>query len=293
VPSACPRARYDPTMSEATHTLVLRAGGASAEIAPAEGGRIASITIDGCGVLKSSGVGEINWGCYLMAPWAGRLRDGVLIGGDQRWSFPTDLTPPHAIHGTVFNMPFEVVAQAPSGVELVAPLASGWPFGGTVRQAYALTPESLTVAVSIEAAPDGPVFPAIVGWHPWFVRQLRDEGGAPVGGEAELTFEAVGMLERGDDYLPTGRVISPVPAGPWDDCFGGVADSPLIRWPGALEVSIESTLPYWVVYTMPPDALCVEPQSGPPNGLNTGECAIVAPGRALAASMAFRWRLLR
>ena len=100
------------------------------------------------------------------------------------------------------------------------------------------------------------------------------------------------MLQRGEDSLPTGQIVRPVPAGPWDDCFVDMATPPRVRWPGALEVTVEAAVPYWVVYTENPDGVCVEPQTGPPNGLETAEFALVEPGRPLRASMTISWRRL-
>ena len=84
----------------------------------------------------------------------------------------------------------------------------------------------------------------------------------------------------------------PVPPGPWDDCFVGVSAPPVVRWPGGFEIALESDVAYWVVYTQDPAGVCVEPQTGPPNGLNTGQCALVEPGRPLVATMTLRWRRL-
>ncbi len=128
--------------------------------------------------------------------------------------------------------------------------------------------------------------PVIVGWHPWFARRLAR------GGSVELDLPAGGMLVRGADGLPTGEVVPP-PPGPWDDAFVELAGPPVVRWPGAIEVAIVSEAPCWVVYTEREEGICVEPQTGPPNGLVDGGYALVEPGRPFEASMALRWRLLQ
>jgi galactose mutarotase-like enzyme len=56
-----------------------------------------------------------------------------------------------------------------------------------------------------------------------------------------------------------------------------------------LSLAISSDTRYGVVYTEPLDALCVEPQTGPPDALNL-EPFLVTPGRPLAASMTWTWR---
>ena len=68
--------------------------------------------------------------------------------------------------------------------------------------------------------------------------------------------------------------------------------APVLRWPGFLELTIESDCPAWVVYTEPVDALCVEPQTAPPGCRSTRDPTIVEPGRPLVAEMTWRWRSL-
>jgi aldose 1-epimerase len=84
-----------------------------------------------------------------------------------------------------------------------------------------------------------------------------------------------------------------VPPGPepWDDCFTDLRRPPVLRWPGFLEMTIESDCPDWVIYTTPSDALCVEPQTAPPNALDV-DPTVVQPGKPLTAEMTWRWRSL-
>jgi aldose 1-epimerase len=271
--------------------MTLSARRAEAVLDPEAGGRIASLRVDGLDLLLTEGWGPIAWGCYPMVPWAGRLRDGVLCWRGQEHRLPTHLLPPHAIHGTLIEAAWEVVEAGPSSATLAAELGPPWPFGGRAVHRVVLAPDALHATIEVHAA-DQPM-PAIVGWHPWFPRVLRDAEGAPVGAPVVVDLAAGGMLRRGADGLPTGDVVRPVPPQPWDDCFVELAEAPGVRWPGALEVRVESDVPCWVVYTEREDGVCVEPQTGPPNGLNTGEHTVVEPGAPLVAAMTIRWRRLR
>ena len=125
--------------------------------------------------------------------------------------------------------------------------------------------------------------PLVMGWHPWFRRRVR-------GAMAVVDFEPGFMLERGDDGLPTGRRIPP-PGGPWDDCFGDLARFPAVEWPGVLRLTVGSTCPWWVVYTGHAEGVCVEPQTAPPNALNTCAEALEA-GERRRVSMEWRWERL-
>ena len=277
-------------MSNSPARPVLRAGTAELTLAPADGGRIAALAVGGVDLIKTSGVDLLTWGCYPMAPWAGRLRDGVLRWRRVVHQLPTHLLPPHGIHGTVLERAWTVAQLEDRSATLVTDLGPDWPFSGRVIHRVTLAPDTAHATLTVES--DNAEFPAIVGWHPWFPRQLRSADGVSLGGLAEVVMPAAGMLERGPDYLPTGRIIRPIPPEPWDDCFVDLAGAPGVRWPGAMEVALESDVPTWVAYTYPPDAVCVEPQSGPPDGLNTDAHAIVAPGRPLVVGMTIRWRRL-
>lgn len=269
---------------------ILRADGAEAVVDPARGGRLASLRIDDREILVTDGPGSMAWGLYPMVPWAGRLRGGVLGWRGATHRLPTTLAPPHAIHGTLIEAAWQVVGATDGVVELTTPLARPWPFGGRAVHRLTLTGAQLEATLRVEA--DEAEFPAIVGWHPWFPRMLRDRDGSPAGGPAQVDLPAGGMLVRGADGLPNGEVARPIPPGPWDDCFVDLAHPPSVRWDGALEVAIESDAAFWVCYTEPEHAVCIEPQTGPPNGLNTDQHAVVKPGRPLEATMVLRWRRL-
>ena len=88
--------------------------------------------------------------------------------------------------------------------------------------------------------------PASIGWHPWFLR--RPEG---VAGELELDVRGRARCTSGTPPGIATAELVPPPPGPWDDCFTDLRRPPLLRWPGFLELTIESDCPDWVVYTEP------------------------------------------
>ncbi len=269
---------------------MLRSGSAEAVLDPGDGGRIAALRVDGVDLLVPAEPSPVAWGCYPMVPWAGRVRDGILRWGGEEHALPTHLVPPHAIHGTLLETAWETIDAGPATATLAAELGPPWPFGGRAVHRVTLGPTSLHAVLEVHAA-DRPM-PAIVGWHPWFRRVLRDAGGAALGDPAKVNLAAGGMLRRDGSGIPTDEIVRPIPPEPWDDCFVDVVGPPGVTWPGALEVRLTSEVPYWVVYTEPRHAVCVEPQTGPPNGLNTGQHAVVVPGRPLVASMTIGWRRL-
>ncbi len=255
--------------------LDLRAGDARVVVRPVQGGRIGSVTVGGRELLITGHpLGPVYWGSFPMAPWAGRIRDGRFVFGGQEYRLPLG-APPHALHGVVFDRPWRVTGQDAIAVDL----DERWPFPGRVTQRFFVADDGLDVEMTLEA--DEPM-PAVIGWHPWFRRRL-DERGAPV----RVTLDAAEMLVRDVTGIPSGERVAP-PAGPWDDAFTGLRANPVLEWPGELRLELSSSCAWWVVFTEPDYAVCVEPQSGPPDAANQGS-PLVVPGAALTHTMRWRW----
>jgi aldose 1-epimerase len=261
---------------------VLEAGEARVVLDAQAGGRIAALSVAGLDLLvgrpsEASGdeaADALRWGLYPMAPWAGRVRGGRFRFAGEEHALPLGM-PPHAIHGTVFDRPWSHEGRGRIGIDL----GPDWPWAGHARQEVTLAPDALTLRLSVESA--GARFPASLGWHPWFRRRLAR------GALLELAVQAESMWRRDADGIPTGERVTP-PPGPWDDCFTDVAQPVELVWPGALRLALFSSAPCWVVYDEPAHAVCVEPQTAPPDALNT-EPAIVEPGAPLVADFTLRW----
>ena len=180
-----------------------------------EGARAQSWSVDGVEVLAVHGTDPVQHGMYPMAPWAGRLRDNRV-----RWAgteYPLPITsPPWALHGTALARPAEVLEWEADADEarLVTRIAAhpGWPWAMSVDVTWILSQRVLTTEIAVHALAES--FPAVVGWHPWFRRELG------VGGPLEWSMPATARLVRGDDHLPTGE-LAPFDAsdGPFDDAF--------------------------------------------------------------------------
>ena len=254
--------------------ITLTAGDAEVTVQPGNGGRIGGLRVGGTELLRQ---GE-RFGCFPMVPWCGRTRDGRFLDGGTVRQLPLN-SPPHAIHGTVRDGAWRTARRTADETVITYDLVEPWPFPGRVTQAVALTGDSLTLTMAIEAYGDS--FPAQIGWHPWFNRNL--------GGEDVLVdFSPAWQEERGDDHLPTGNRVDVKP-GPWDDCFGmpdGVDVT--LTWPGQLALKVTSPEQWAVVYDEQEAAVCVEPQTGPPNGLNTLP-RLVTPIEPLEATMTWTW----
>ncbi|MEV3934157.1 MULTISPECIES: aldose epimerase [unclassified Streptomyces] len=261
-------------MSRVAKNARLTAGDVELTVDPENGCRIGSLVIGGTELLRQ---GE-RYGCFPMVPWCGRTENGLFRNGGEPHQMPLN-SPPHAIHGTGRDTSWELARQGDAEAAFFYDLADPWPYEGRVTQSFELTEESLTLSLGIETYGDS--FPAQAGWHPWFLRNLG-------GQDVRIAFDAAWQEERGDNHLPTGRRIDPLP-GPWDDCFGmpeGVDVK--LTWPGQLELTVRSRDEWVVVYDEQDEAVCVEPQSGPPNGLNTAPL-LVTPIEPLEITTTWSW----
>lgn len=246
---------------------------AAVRIAPEHGGRIASLVVRGVELLVTGGADDdpMLWGCFPMVPWAGRVRRGRFRFDARGHHLPVNLAP-HSIHGTGFTS----VWRREADDTLIHTFPGDWPFGGHAAQRFELDDDGLTCHLEVHAGRHA--MPAVAGWHPWFRRPVA------------LSFAAGRMYRRDDEGIPDGELVA-VPPGPWDDCFTDVVSPPQLTWPTGPIVSITSSCDHWVVYDQPAHALCVEPQTGPPDEFNLlgVRGTLVRPGEPLRAWMRLSW----
>jgi aldose 1-epimerase len=219
------------------------------------GGRISSIKWRELEFTVPFRGNVLTHGWYPMAPWAGRIRDGLITSGSGvAHQLPTNIDPPHAIHGFGFVSSWQDIGPGRSLLHLPKPY-----LGATVEQRIEVLDDA--IRWSLEYDDNGCDIPVWMGLHPWFARDLG------VGGSAEIVFSAGKMLKRGSDAMPTGELITP-PAPPWDDAFTEIKGVPAVVWEGVARIDIESDAPWWVVYTEDSDGVCIEPQTAPPDAAN-------------------------
>ena len=226
-----------------------------------------AIDLDGGGRISSLKWRELEFalpfrggvhthGWYPMAPWAGRIKDGLITSPTLgEFQLPTVLDPPHALHGFGLTSSWQEIGPGRSLLHLPKPYA-----GATVEQTIEVLDDAIRWSLEYDA--NGCDLPVWLGMHPWFARDLG------VGGSAELEFKAAKMLKR-IDSLPTGELIAPTPE-PWDDAFTEIQGTPAVVYEDIVRIDIESDAPWWVVYTEDPEGLCVEPQTAPPDAANLG-----------------------
>ena len=252
----------------------LHRGELAVTIYPEDGCRMTSLTVRGFELLRQWNPARraFQYGCFPMVPWVGRMRDGALLVAGKAYPLPIN-KPPHALHGMACFGPWRTLVAHETMAEFEFSLGSPWPWTGRVTYRVELHDDALKT--TLEITTDGEPFPAAAGWHPWFAKWIGDAAyvaTAPIGAaedQLRVAFAADWQEEPGADELPTGRRIA-VREGPRDDCFGfndGLRAS--LLWPGKVQLDVMSPASRLVVFDKQADATCVNPMSGPPDGVNT------------------------
>jgi aldose 1-epimerase len=258
----------------------LRAGSARVVLDEVNGGRIERVTVNGLDLLVPPELDDRNYGAFPMAPWAGRIRHGRFHFDGVDYSLPCN-SPPHAIHGIARDRRWRVEEVSATTAVLAVGLDAPWPFGGRVVQRVELRADAMLLTMEVHAG-QRPM-PATCGWHPWWYRTP-----APSVSPLEVELHADVLYAKDDEGIPTGELV-PVSPPPWDDCFTQLGTPvAVLTWPGTSSVTIDTDNPCVVVFTEPEHAICVEPQSGPPDAFNL-DPRVVTPGSPLVAHATFRW----
>lgn len=224
------------------------------------GSRIVSINHDGHEHLVTNAASTLDWGIYPMVPFAGRLRDGIVRFNDIEHRLPTNAGR-HAIHGTVFDAAWSIDHLDATSIAMVTDIGEPWPFPARARHLIQLTDDTVRCELAITVATTSPVQ---VGWHPWFARPDH------------VHFDFASMLHKDSDGITTLERVEPR-RPPVDDCFFEPNSWPRVGGQhGWLEIA--SDCPWWVRYDSPDGHVCIEPQSGPPNGINTKPLVLEAGG---------------
>ncbi len=151
---------------------------------------------------------------YPLIPWSNRIRHGSLLWKNEvyqlrRWAGTDDFS----MHGTALEYPWEVVEVADDRVSVEFDARGyygvNWPWDFTARQDYFLDGPRLACRMSLTNVDDA-AFPAGLGHHPYFVRQLLGADGKPLGDEVLAQINSVDEYELVNCMPDAGP--GPIPA---------------------------------------------------------------------------------
>lgn len=222
------------------------------------GGRVASFEVDGVETLVTAARSPYDWGMYPMVPYAGRVRNALLTFMETTHQLPV-VRDGHALHGSVMHLEWTVEHHSNDSATLTTSLGKHWPFAGFCTHTITALPDRLRCELSLCA---DETMPMQLGWHPWF-RTPR---------QAITSFNA--MLKRDEHGITTSERVE-IPTGDVDDCFLEPNAWPRVTIENTT-LEIASDCPFWVRFDAPFGDVCIEPQSGPPNGINDAPLVLEA-----------------
>ena len=187
------------------------------------GGRATQWFIDDLQILGPKGDHPLIGGWYLMAPWAGRIRDNQVVYKGN--NFPQEVNFQNwAIHGTVLFSEGQIRNQNETSVEILHETNDKWPVKMEIVQKWSITNKFVKCQVTVSSSSGE--FPAEIGWHPWFKRQL--EKGKP----AKFGIEAISQYVKDENFF-TFNKTKPIGIPPFDDAFDVPTGKGFIEWPDA------------------------------------------------------------
>jgi aldose 1-epimerase len=287
--------------------ITLAVDGVSVTLLPDAGLRVGSLVVAGRELLVRENGHPATWGIFPMAPWAGRMANATFTD----LAGVTHTFPPtwgdHAFHGRLYQSMANEQSVAGDGASAVmyVPLnsAAGWPLDARASVAAELSGNAAAGALTITLTVTAEVEQLVTaGWHPCFRRFLLDATSrSEVGTEGVLSFAPTGVLAR-DASMPglhlvdavqpavDGGVAAPGSGATWDDPFVGVTTPPKIAWGDDLVLTLTAgpAVTHWMVYD-PDDALCVEPQAGPPDAIHRGGAIKLQAGESLLVPLTLAW----
>lgn len=242
----------------------LRNGAISARLAPASGGRIASLAHEVHGEIlvpmdQASFEPEF-WpkaGAYPLIPFHNRVRDGRFSWKGAHYQLPLHPSEPHALHGFGSRRAWTAkdVQESSATLELQHEADTYWPWSLCAQQHIVLEADGLALKLSVTNLSDS-VMPAGLGWHPYFVkaREIEDD--------AELSWSI------GEDMIPTGESTRDRTCG---------ATQYLSNWRKVIVTLLNGMrlamtsgplLSHLVIHDVAPEYSCVEPTSHLANALS-------------------------
>jgi aldose 1-epimerase len=288
--------------------ITLRAGDAALEVVPAAGGAVARYWRERGDViwewLRPAPAAALVGGdpyevaaAFPLVPFSNRIRDGRFrFEGRPVVLPPNRSTERHSIHGHGWQACWTCLDRTPAVALLEYRHAAGaWPWAYRATQRLVLTPERLTVELTLSNESEARM-PAGLGWHPYFPRTPRTMLTAPVTAmwltdEQMLPAELVPPAPARDPSagVPADRVAL-------DNGFVGWSRRAVIDWPerGArLVMTATSPLDVLVVYT--PSGrpyFCAEPVSHVTDAVNLAASGridtglrVLEPGETLRAAV--------
>ncbi|MBO9200072.1 MULTISPECIES: aldose 1-epimerase [Niastella] len=221
-----------------------------------------------------------------LSPFVCRVRDGKYTLEEEDFEFASKFSDGNAIHGLLYNKPFNVVNEFADDKQASVTLRyqfkredPGYPYEYNCEVRYTLFPRGILQVETIVLNLDSLSIPIADGWHPYFKL-----GGVIDDYEMQVSTET--MVEFDDKLVPTGKLIADRSLGEgilignrqFDNCF---VVQPVDQRPAAVlynpanavfvSIFTNKLYPYIQIYTPPHrKSIAIENLSGAPDCFNNG-----------------------
>ena len=228
-----------------------------------------------------------------MSPFACRIKDASYQYEGKQYTIEKFLLNGSALHGLLYNVPFEIIHQLADENSATLTLAynytgtdKGYPFKYNCAVTYQLKANNELVISTLVTNEEEVAIPTQDGWHPYFT----------FGGKVNdllLEFQSKEQFEFDEAMVPNGNIkpfqefgsLKKIGERTFDDCFSVnfFECQPLcvLRDPVQkiqLEIRPDKNYPYLQIYTPPHrNSIAIENLSGVPNCFNNGIGLIILP----------------
>jgi aldose 1-epimerase len=274
-------------------TVLLRSGAARLVAAPRIGGSILGCWWEGAGGRRDywlvpsrlppiTAPEGLRLASYPLIPYSNRVRDGRLSWRGRIIQLDSPPGQPNALHGQGWRVQWRVAEQEEDRLRLeFEHAADAWPWRYRAEQELTLTPQSLTLAMTIENHASE-AMPAGMGHHPFFPRWA----------DTTLTAEVAAIWLPEAGAFPTGRQ-PPAPeqdprrslrvdAVALDHAFAGWDRRLVVAWPNRsaeLGLTAADELTTLVIFSPPGQPFfCAEPVSHCVDAFNLAASGVADTG---------------
>ena len=244
-----------------------------------DGGSLQELNLNSRHIINGLSLLNYNktYASSLLFPFANRIKDGSYEFDGEIYQF--DINEPdnnNALHGLVYNKPFELINEKITETYASAKLVyhekhkdKGFPFTYSIYLEYILGENSLDFSVEIRNTDTKP-FPFTLGWHPYF---LSDDLC-----NSSFDFDSSLKVKLDDRNITQGIVPNDKTVGFkvnnqfLDDCFILESKTVLFNTPSyLLTLKSSENECFLQLYTPPrPNTIAIEPTTGVSDSFNNG-----------------------
>lgn len=214
------------------------------------------------------------YGNPLLMP-ANRTKAGRFTFCGKGYELPiNEPTRGNHLHGMMADAPFEVVRQTENEVcAIYRNRGERYPFAFDMIITDRLTEQGWTRTVDLLARED---MPYTLAFHSTFIQPTAFS--VPIGRRSVCD----------ENYIPTGETVEAEPLGKVISGFYRAAGCSAVV--GDYLFTVSENFDHWILFNGGGEQgfLCIEPQCGGVNGLNSGECSILRAGNKAEFSLAIR-----